>query len=318
MNNQHRLDPRFPGNMVPPQPGSPDHHDPRSQQRIIGRPGAMNIQQAPSSPQSFDASSWVNSAYAAQYYGYTQPAPQDPYSNNASFMGSHQTMQSYSPVSFGGSFGDPGYQSQFDPRAQMLQNWTVAQSAYGPGMQFTGQRMPYQHTAAQQSQMRPQTDIKQDPETIDRYSGNYDDSRNLYSGDYDDRGDAYSGEYAADDDPSVQLMQELVQNILDSKTVSPTSGASESKQEDVSQGSSNSTVDATESPSNNSVLYTPQNAQSVEHQTFRSFEFENSISETEQSHQNGLHQQVDQVLAGLNDEDMQDAILEEQTSIEHT
>lgn len=274
----------------------------------------MNTQQSSPSPQPFDASSWVNPAYASQYYGYTQPAPQDPYSNNTSLMASRQNMQSFPPVSFGGSFGNPSYQSHFDPRAQMLQNWTMAQSAYGSGVQFASQQysaqpMPHQQTAyqqtpAQQVPMQSQTDIKQDPEAVDMYSGGYDDSRGPYSGDYNSPRDAYSGDYAAEDDPSAQLMQELVQNILHSKNVSPASDASDSKHEDVDQHWGDSTVNATESPLTNSVLYTPQDAQGAEHQTFKRFEDENPTSESEQSQQDELDQQVNQVLAGLDDEDI--------------
>lgn len=205
----------------------------------------------------------------------------------------------------------------------MLQNWTMAQSAYDTGVQFAGQQypmqqMPYQQAPAQQVQMQPQHDTKQDPEVNDMYSGEYNESRGPYSGDYSSPHDAYSGEHAVEDDPSTQLMQELVQDILDSKTVSPASGESDSKHEDVNQGWGNSTVDATESPSNHSMLYTPQDTQSTEHQTFRRFEYGNPISESEQSQQDELHQQIDQVLAGLDDEDMQDAIPEEQISVPHT
>lgn len=195
----------------------------------------------------------------------------------------------------------------------MLQNWTMAQSAYGSGMQFAGQQystqqVPYQYTGyqqapAQQVPTQSQTDIKQDPEAVDIYSGGYDDSHGPYSGDYNSPHDAYSGEHAMEDDPSAQLMQELVQNILHSKTVSPASDASDSKHEDVDQGWGGSTVNATESPSTNSVLYTPQNAQGAKHQIFRRFEDENPTSESEQSQQDELGRQVDQVFAGLDDED---------------
>lgn len=328
MNNHHRHDPRLRGNMGPHQSGSPDHHDPRSQQRISDRSGSMNAQQSSPTPQSFDASSWVNPAYAAQYYGYNQTAPENPYSGGSSFMPPHQNMQSFPPVSFDGSFGNPSYQSQFDPRAQMLQNWTMAQSAYGAGMQFAGQQYPVQHvpyqqtayhqTSPQQVHSQPQTDIKQDPEAVDMYSGGYDDSRDPYSGNYNSPHDAYSGDHAAEDDPSAQLMQELVQNILDSKTVSPVSGTSDSNHEDVNKGSSNFTVDAAGYSSSKSMAYKPQNSQSAENQTFRSFEHESPVSESGQSQRDELDQQVSQVLAGLNDEGHIDVFADEQAFVQHT
>ena len=290
----------------------------------------MNIQQSSPSQQSFDASSRSNPAYAAQYYGYTQPTYEDLYSNSTPFMAPLQNMQSLGPVSFGETFGNPSYQSPFDPASQMLQNWTVAQSGLGPGMQYAGQQysmqqMPYQQTAyeqspAQQVPMQSQTHIKQDPESNDMYSGNYNVSRGAYSGDYDSHTDPYAGnytaDYAAEDDPSAQLMEELTQNARDTQTVSPASDASDSKYEDTNQGWGNSTVGVTQSSSNNSMLYTPHKIQSAHH-TFSRFEHQNPISEADRAEHDELQHQVDQVLAGL-DEDMQDAIPEEQAPIPRT
>lgn len=293
----------------------------------------MNTQQSPSSPKSLGASSWSNPAYAAQYYGYTQPTYEDPYSNGTPFMAPRQNMQSLPPI----SFGNPSYQSPFDSTSQMLQNWTVAQSGLGSGMQFAEQQYPvqqmshhqptYQQTAFQQASVQPthaqsHTDIKQDPEGNDMYSGNYNDSRNAYSGDHDSPTDLYAGnytgDYAAEDDPGAQLMKELTQKARDIQTVSPASDASDSKYEDTNQGWGNSTVGVTQSSSNNSMPSTPHKFQSAKHQTFSRFEHQNPIREADQAEHDELQHQVDQVLAGLDDEYMQEAISEEQTAIPHT
>ena len=331
MNNQNRRDLRSPGNMAPHQPGTFDHHDLGSRQRTTSRTGVMNTQQPSPSPQSYAASSWINPAYAAQYYGYTQPTYEDPYSNSTPLMAPRQNMQSLPPVSFGGTFGNPSYQSPFDPASQMLQNWTAAQSGLGPGMQFAGQqysvqRMPYQQTAFQQAPVQKthaqaHNDIKQDPEGNDMYSGNYNESRDAYSGDYDSHTDPYAGnytgDYAAEDDPSAQLMEELTQNAFDSQTVPPASDANDSNYEDTNQGWGNSTVDVTQSTSNNSMFSTPHKIQNA-HQTFSRFEHQNPISEADQAEHDELQHQVDQVLAGLDDEYIQEAIPEEQTANPHT
>jgi hypothetical protein len=317
--------------MAPNQSGTPNYRNSRSHQQLNGRSAATNTQQLPPSPQAFDASPWANSAFAAQYYGYDQPAPENRLSHNTSHMSPRPDVQSFAP----NPFGNPSYQAQFDPASQMLQNW----SRYGPGMQYTGQQYPmqqpfmqqmpfqqfqqtsfeqtaFQQAPAQQAQEPPQTDIKLDPKAIDMYSGHYDSSHDMSSDNYHDSQDVYSGDYAAEDDPSAQLMAELTQNILES-SVSPTQApeSSDSKYEDINQGWGRSTDNATAFESNHSAFYTPPNGQGAEYQTFRSFEYDNPASEAEQAQQDELAQQVDQVVAGLSDEDMQDDILEEQTAI---
>jgi hypothetical protein len=310
MSNQPRRDPRFPGNMVPGQSGTPDYHDPRSYQQTTGRPGAMNSQQPPHSPQTFDASSWNNPALASQYYGYSQPAPQDPYSNSNSFMPPHQNVQSFPPM----SFGNPSYQPHFDPAAQMLQNWTMAHSVYGSGMQDAGQQysvqqastqqMPFQQTVfqqtpVQQAQVQPQTDTKQDLEVVDTYSGDYEN-------------------YDMEDDPSAQLMAELTQDIPESSySPAPALETNNAKHEEANQGWGDSMVNAAEFELNDSVYYAPQTVQSAEYQNFRSFEHENTASEAQRV-EDELDQQVDQVIAGLSDENMQDTIVEEHALIART
>jgi hypothetical protein len=226
-------------------------------------------------------------------------------------MSPRPNVQSFAPA----SFGHPSYQAQFDPAAQMLQNW----SRYGSGMQYAEQQYPMQQSSMQQTPfqqfqqtafeqttfeqapvqqagMQPQTNTKQNPKAFDMYSGDYDGSHDMYSGDY-----------AVEDDPSAQLMAELTQNILESSN-SPTQApeASDSKYEDVNQGWGSSAANATRFESNNSTFYSPQNAQGAEYQTFRSFEYKNPTSDAEQAQQVELAQQVDQVVADLSDDDMQE------------
>jgi hypothetical protein len=297
--------------MVPGQSGTPGYRDPRSYQQTTGRPGAMNSQQPPPSPQTFDASSWNNPALASQYYGYSQPAPQDPYSNSNSFIPPHQNVQPFPPM----SFGHPSHQPHFDPAAQMLQNWTMAHSVYGSGMQDAGQQysvqqasmqqMPFQQAAfqqtpVQQAQVQPQTDTKQDLEVVDTDSG----------GDYDN--------FDMEDDPSAQLMAELTQDIPESSySPAPAFETNDAEHQDVNQDWGDSMVNAAEFELNDSVYYAPQTVQSAEYQNFRSFEHENTASEAQRV-EDELDQQVDQVIAGLSDENMQDSILEEHALIART
>jgi hypothetical protein len=297
--------------MVPSQSGTLDYHDPRSYQQTTGRPGAMNPQQPSPSLQAFDASSWNNPALASQYYGYSQPAPQDPYSNSTSFMPPHQNAQSFPPM----SLGNPSYQARFDPAAQMLQNWTMAHSVYGSGMQNPGQQysveqasmqqMPFQQTASQQNsvqqvQVQPKTDTKQDPEAIDTYSGDYDN-------------------FDMEDDPSAQLMAELTQDIPESSySPNPAFETDDAEHENVNQGWGDSMVNAAGFELDDSVFYAPQIVQSAESQNVRSFEYENTASEAQRVEEEELDQQVDQVISGLGDENMQDAIVEKQTLIART
>jgi hypothetical protein len=297
--------------MVPGQSGTPGYRDPRSYQQTTGRPGAINSQQPPPSPQAFDASSWNNPALASQYYGYSQPAPQVPYSNSNSFMPPHQNVQPFPPM----SFGHPSYQPHFDPAAQMLQNWTMAHSVYGSGMQDAGQQysvqqasmqqMPFQQAAfqqtpVQQAQVQPQTDTKQDLEVVDTDSG----------GDYDN--------FDMEDDPSAQLMAELTQDIPESSySPAPAFETNDAEHQDVNQDWGDSMVNAAEFELNDSVYYAPQTVQSAEYQNFRSFEHENTASEAQRV-EDELDQQVDQVIAGLSDENMQDTIVEEHALIART
>jgi hypothetical protein len=297
--------------MVPGQSGTPGYRDPRSYQQTTGRPGAMNSQQPPPSPQTFDASSWNNPALASQYYGYSQPAPQDPYSNSNSFIPPHQNVQPFPPM----SFGHPSHQPHFDPAAQMLQNWTMAHSVYGSGMQDAGQQysvqqasmqqMPFQQAAfqqtpVQQAQVQPQTDTKQDLEVVDTDSG----------GDYDN--------FDMEDDPSAQLMAELTQDIPESSySPAPAFETNDAEHQDVNQDWGDSMVNAAEFELNDSVYYAPQTVQSAEYQNFRSFEHENTASEAQRV-EDELDQQVDQVIAGLSDENMQDTIVEEHALIART
>jgi hypothetical protein len=268
----------------------------------------MNSEQPSPSPQMTNAPSWDDPALAAQYYGFAQ---QDPYSNSNSFVPSRQNVQLYPPM----SFGNPSYQTQFDPAAQMLQNWTSAQSVYGSGMQHAGQQYPvqqvqmyrtpflqtdFQQTPVQPAQVERQTDFQEDSKAIDAYSGNYDN-------------------FNMEDDPSAQLMAELNQDIPES-AYSHTSApeAVDNKYDDLEQAWDDSVVDAAMAVLNNSPTYAPQNNQSDDYQTFRSFEYENPIDEAQTAQDEELAQQVDQVVAGLSDEDMEDTIPEEQIEVVRT
>jgi hypothetical protein len=197
----------------------------------------------------------------------------------------------------------------------MLQNWTMAHSVYGSGMQDAGQQysvqqasmqqMPFQQAAfqqtpVQQAQVQPQTDTKQDLEVVDTDSG----------GDYDN--------FDMEDDPSAQLMAELTQDIPESSySPAPAFETNDAEHQDVNQDWGDSMVNAAEFELNDSVYYAPQTVQSAEYQNFRSFEHENTASEAQRV-EDELDQQVDQVIAGLSDENMQDTIVEEHALIART
>jgi hypothetical protein len=297
--------------MVPSQSGTYEYHDPRSYHQTTGRSAAMNSQQPSPSPQMINAPSWDDPALATQYYGYPQSAPENPYSDSNSFMPPRQNVQSYAPM----SFGNPSYQAQFDPAVQMLQNWTTAQSVDGSGVQHAGQQYPAQQaqmyqapfqqtfcrqTSAQPAQAQSQTDYQEDSKAIEAYSGDYDN-------------------FNMEDDPSAQLMAELNQDILEAAySPSPAPEAVDRKYDDLDQAWGDSVVDAAMAELNNSPTYAPQNNQSDEYQTFRSFEYENPINEAQTAQDEELAQQVDQVVAGLSDEDMEDDMPGEQIEIVRT
>jgi hypothetical protein len=294
--------------MAPSQSGTYDYHDPSSYQQTTGRAGTKDSQQHLPSPQMINAPSWDDPALAAQYYGFSQ---QDPYSNSNSFVPPHQTVQSYAPM----SFGNPSYQAQFDPAAQMLRNWTSAQSMYGSGMQHAGQQYPvqqtqmyqapfqqtaFQQTSVQPAQVQSQTDYQEDSKAIDVYSGDYDN-------------------FNMEDDPSAQLMAELNQDIPESAySHTPAPGAVDNKYDDLDQAWGDSVVDAAMAELNKSPTYAPQNTQRDEYQTSRSFGYESPINEVLEAQDEELAQEVDQVIAGVSDEHMQDAIPEEQIEIVRT
>jgi hypothetical protein len=311
MSNQPPHDPRFSGNMVPSQSGTYDYRVPRPYHQTTGRSGAINSQRPSPSPQMINTPSWNSPALAAQYYGYPQSAPEDPYFDSNSFMPPRQTAQSYASM----SFDNPSHQAQFDPAAQMLQNWTSAQSVYGSGTQHAGQQYPvqqtqmyqtpfqqttYQQTSVQPAQVQSQTDYQEDAKTT-----------NAYSGDYDN--------FNMEDDPSTQLMAELNQDIPESAySPTPAPEAVDNKCDDLDQAWGDSVVDAAMAELNNSPTYAPQNTQSDECETFRSFEYETPINEAQKAQDEELAQQVDQVVAGLSDEDMDDDMPGEQIEIVRT
>jgi hypothetical protein len=253
----------------------------------------MNSQQPSSSPQITTAPSWDDPALAAQYYGFAQ---QDPYSNSNSFVPSRQNVQSYAPM----SFGNPSYQTQPDPAAQMLQNWTTAQSVHGSGIQHPGQQYPVQQAQMYQAPFQqtayPQTDYQEDSKAIGAYSDDYDNF-----------------------DPSAQLMAELSRDVAESAySAAPAPEAVDNKYDDLDQAWDDSVVDAAMAVLNNSPIYDPPTTQSARYQTFRSFEDESPNNETRKVQDEELAHQVDQVVAGLSDEDMEDTIPEEQIEVVRT
>jgi hypothetical protein len=162
------------------------------------------------------------------------------------------------------------------------------------------QQTAFQHTPVQQAQVEPQSYIHQDSKAI-----------NAYSGDYDN--------FNMEDDPSAQLMAELNQDIPESAySPTPAPEAVDNKYDDLDQAWGDSVVDAAMAELNNSPTYAPQNNQSDGYETFRSFEYENPVNEAQKAQDEELAQQVDQVVAGLSDEDMEVDMPGEQIEIVRT
>lgn len=285
------------------------HHDQRSPQATTSRSGGTNAQQLSPSQQTFDAAFWNNPALTAHYYGHGQPAPQSSSFHNVSHMPNHQNMQSSPPT----SFGNPSFQAAFDPATQMLQNWTMAQSGYSPSMQYSMQQYPmqqasmqqipfqqttYEQVSGQQAQAQPQNDVKQNPEATDAYSGDHVD-------------------YNMEDDPSAQLMAELTQDIPGSACAPTAPEANDTKYQDANQGWGNSVVNATQLEYNNSMFAGAKTHQNPGFEPFKSFESQDPTTAAEKNQEDQLAQQVEQVVAGLIDEGIQDVVPEVQTTIRH-
>lgn len=285
------------------------HHDQRSQQATTCESGGTNAQQLSPSQQTFNAAFWNNPALTAQYHGHGQLAPQSSSFQNVSHMPNHQNMQSFPPT----SFGNPSFQAPFDPATQMLQNWTMAQSGYNPSMQYSMQQHPmqqapmqqipfqgtnYEQIPDQQAQAQPETDVKQDPEATDAYSGGHVD-------------------YNMEDDPSAQLMAELTQDISGSACAPMVPEDHDTKDQDANQGWGSSVVDATQLEYNNSMFADAPTHQNPGFEPFRSFESQDPVTEVEKAQEDQLAQQVEQVVADLIDEGMQDVVPEVQTTIRH-
>lgn len=266
----------------------------------------MNVQQLSPSQQVFDASFWNNSAPAAQYYGHAQVVPQSASFNNTSYMPNHQNMQSFPPT----SFGNPSYQTTFDPAAQMLQNWRMAQSGHNPYSQqhYSMQQMsmpqaPFQQTnleqpAVQQAHAQPQTGVKQDPEAAGPYSSN-------------------SADFDMEDDPSAQLMAELTSDIPEAARSPTFAEASNIEYQVETQGWGNSVVNPTGFGLHNSMLSNAEALQNAGLESFQRSESQNPVTKAEKTQEDQLAQQIEQVVAGLIDEGMQDVVSEEQTTIRH-
>ncbi|KAG9522772.1 hypothetical protein KCU93_g6893, partial [Aureobasidium melanogenum] len=309
MSNESRRHKTFPGNMAPSHAAAYGHHNQRSQQPSTGRSGGANAQQLSPSQQVFDATFWNNSSSTAQYYEPTQVVPQSASFNSASYMPNHQDMQSFPPT----SFGNHSYQAPFDPATQMLQNWTMAQSRYSPSMQYSLQHYPmqqvsmqqtpfeqttFEQTSVQQAQAQPHSDVNQDPEAADANFGNYVD-------------------FDMEDDPSAQLMAELTSEIPESARFPTLPEARDNKYQDENQGWGSSVVNPTEFGLHNSMFSNAQAHQNAGFEPFKSFESQLPVTEAEKTQEDQLAQQIEQVVAGLIDEGMQDVVPEEQTTIGH-
>lgn len=306
MSDNTRRDQMFSGNMAPGHSAAYGYQDQRSQQPTTARSGVTNAQQLPPSQQAYDGAFWISAPLAAQHRGHTQVGPQSSSFESASYTPSHQ---SFSPV----PFGNPSYQAPFDPAAQMLHNWAMTQSGFTPGMQYPLQQYPMQQvpmqqtpfqqtiseqTTVQQTHVKPHIDVKQDSEVADAFSGDYADCN-------------------MDDDPSAQLMAELTQDIPGSVRAPTALEESDDKYQDDNQGWGSSVINATELDFNNSMFSDAQVDQNIGFETFKSFESQDPVIEAEKIQEDQLVQQVEQVVADLIDEGMQDVFSEEQTTIRH-
>ncbi|KAH0277109.1 hypothetical protein KCU91_g3413, partial [Aureobasidium melanogenum] len=299
MSNGSRRQQTFPGNMAPSHVAAYGYHDQRSQKPTTGRSGGMNAQQLSPSQQVFDASFWNNSAPATQYYRHAQVVPQSPSFNNTSYMPNHQNMQPFPPT----SFGNPSYQTTFDPAAQMLQNWRMVQSGHNPYSQqhYSMPQTPFQQTtfeqpAVQQTHAQPQTGVKQDLEVAGAYSSNY-------------------ADFDMEDDPSAQLMAELASDIPEAARSPTLPEASDIKYQNENQGWGDSVVNHTDLGLHNSMFSNAQALQNAGLESFQRLESQNPVTEVEKIQEDQLAQQIEQVVAGLIDEGMQDVVSEEQTTI---
>ncbi|KAH0394049.1 hypothetical protein KCU89_g11773, partial [Aureobasidium melanogenum] len=157
----------------------------------------------------------------------------------------------------------------------------------------------FEQTSVQQAQAQPHSDVNQDPEAADANFGNYVD-------------------FDMEDDPSAQLMAELTSEIPESARFPTLPEARDNKYQDENQGWGSSVVNPTEFGLHNSMFSNAQAHQNAGLETFKSFESQNSVTEAEKIQEDQLAQQIEQVVAGLIDEGMQDVVPEEQTTIRHT
>ncbi|KAK6006732.1 hypothetical protein QM012_005740 [Aureobasidium pullulans] len=294
--------------MAPSHAAAHGYYDQRSQQQTTSRSGGTNAQQFSTPQQMYNASFWENPASTEQYYRPTQIIPQSSSLNNTSYIVNRQDTQSFDPT----SFGDPSFQT-FNPAAQMFHDWSMAQSGYNPSMQFSAQQFPMQQmsvqqtpcenatfgqTSVQQAQAQPQNDVSQNSNVIDGYSGSYVD-------------------FDMDDDPSAQLMAELTQDVPESARSLMAPEASDKKYQDSNQGWGSSVVHSSVLDPPNSMVSNAQTHQNADLVAFKSFESQNPVTEFEKAQEDQLVQQVEQVVADLIDEGMQDAVPEAQTTVGH-
>ncbi|KAI5194593.1 hypothetical protein AUEXF2481DRAFT_76186 [Aureobasidium subglaciale EXF-2481] len=319
MDSHTQHDPKQQGNMAAEQPASFGQHDPRSQPPPSIRPGTTNAQQTPISQQAF----WSNPAFVAQYYQQAQTAQQVPSFNGAFQMPYQQDMQPFPAASFDNS----NHQTTFDPATQMMQNWHMANSAqnrgFAPGMSYPAQQYSGKQDATQQVP-RQQQDLQQmyhQPAPFSRQQA----AQTPTEVENDHRVNGASSNEISDfdmDDPSAQLMGELQDAIAESAR-SPTPSIKEA-------GVSKSDVNTMGFPSlpsfmnyeahasnlrtNDEHVSGPQNDQDLDHETFKSLGQDDLSAKTGQFEATELADQVDQVVANLRDEEMQDSDLGEHSS----
>ncbi|KAI5196254.1 hypothetical protein E4T39_07895 [Aureobasidium subglaciale] len=313
MNNQPQHDPGYQTNMTPDQSPLSGYNEPRSQQSTSNRSGVTNTQQVPSN----QLAPWSNPAHVAQYYQQAQNVQQVP-----SFIGTFQMQNQHNMQSFpAASFGNSNYQATFDPTALMMQNWQMANSAqhggYNQEIPHSLQQYHVQQHAMQQATLQ-QRNVQQTyypPASFPQQQSAH--TLTEVENDHKVTG-AFSNEILdfEMDDPSAQLMGELHNDIPESAR-SPTPPARQSAREtevpksDVNivnlPGFMNYETTDFKMGTDDEQMSAPQDDQEFDHEIFKSFEQEVPSTEADKVQDAELADQVDQVVADLNDEEMQDS-----------
>ncbi|KAI5239180.1 hypothetical protein E4T43_06906 [Aureobasidium subglaciale] len=321
MNSHTQHDPRQQANMAAEQPASFDQHDTRSQLPPSIRSSVTNAQQTPISQQAF----WGNPAFVAQNYQHAQSAQQVPSFKGAFHMPNQQNMQPLPAA----SFGNHNHQATFDPVAQMTQNWQMANSAqragYTQSMSFPAQSGQQHAVQQDQFQQRDFQQMHYQPAPFPQQQP----TQALTGVENDHRVTNTSLNETSDfnmDDPSAQLMGELHDDIAESAR-SPALSTRQSAMEAGVSKSDVNLVDLPDSPgsmnyettvfnlgTDDKQVSVSRNDQDFNHDTFKSLEKDSPSAKTDQLEKTELAHQVDQVVANLRDEDMQDSDLGEHSS----